>query len=145
MSKASDTAVEVLTNRKVLAGIAVVIIVYVLYKNGPRWWAQITRRDVGDTHGGPINDVRESELKALAEDAYRVIYGTPIIDGFTWSDRDAVFAQLLPINDGELRWAALYYENQLAEGISLRTDLSGEWYVGGVAEQLATRLSELNL
>lgn len=141
----ANTAVKVLTNRKVLIGVGIIILVLIVWKNYARWIAALKRRDQGEYDPLAQNSVRQAELKAMANDVHTALHSIIIFGGVTWSGREAIIERLLTINDAELRFVATYYQDQLNQGTSLAADLQDEMWTGTPTQQVLSRLSELNL
>lgn len=124
------------------------LVAWVIYRNGRRWWQQLTRRDEGNYQGqAPVasNPVREAELTKIAQDTYTALNSVLMIGGVTATGREWQLTQVLTLNDTELRWVAKRYE-QLANGSTLRRDLENEWMpFSDVDDRLIARLNQLAL
>lgn len=128
--------------------IVLLVILWMLYRNGKRWWAQLTTRDQGNYQGQPSvasNPARQAELERMAQDLYTALHSTLIIGGTTATGREWMLEQILVLNDTELRWVAQRYA-EITEGTSLRQDLEDEWMpMSDLDERLIAKLDQLAL
>lgn len=139
-------ALQLLVNPATWVVVALLIIVFVFWRNGRRWWANLTRQDRGNYAGQnrvQSNPAREAELQAMAREAYRVMHILIV----TGDQRERALADLLALNDTELRYVAVFYKNSVnPEGVSMRQDIDDEWMpFTDVDEKLIARLTQMAL
>src|SRR5690606_39122474 len=119
------------------------VAVLVLWRNGARWWASLTRRDRGNYANLPpvgANPVREAQLQDLAREIYTQLSGLP---GFS---REDVLNQANGLQDPELRYVANFYRTNVSpDGSTLKTDLQDEYFLGDIGDRLIAHLTQLAL
>lgn len=141
---------KILTNPRTWIGLAILMVAIAIYRNGPRWWQQLKRRDLGNYTGQePVKDnpAREAELQQMAADTYTALHSVLMLSGVTATGREFQLELLLGLNDTELRYVARYYENTAnPEGVSLKQDVNDEWMpFSDVKQRLVSRLNKLAL
>lgn len=128
--------------------LAAIVCAWLVYRNGRRWWAQLTNRDRGNYAGQSqvsANPAREAELEQMAQDVFVALNSTLMLGGVTATGREWTLERLLALNDTEIRWVAKRYA-ALAQGRSLRGDLENEWMpFSDVDERLIAKLQQLAL
>lgn len=139
------TAVDLLKKPSTWVVIVAIVLAVTVWRNGRRWWQQLTRRDQGNYAGQPSvpsNPARQGELQQLARDTYTVI--NSVSNPF---ERERVLERVVALNDTELRYVAKFYQSSISESAkSLREDVLSEWMpFTDVDERLVTRLNQLAL
>lgn len=141
-------AISIAGNWRTWAVIGTLLIAFLIYRNGRRWLAQITRRDEGNYEGQSsvnANAARKAELEKMAQDTYTVLNSTLMLGGVTATGREWQLEQLLALNDTELRWVARRYA-ELDDGISLKDAVDAEYMpFSNVDERLIVKLTQLAL
>lgn len=136
------------TDWRTWTALGMIMLGFLLWRNGKRWWQQMTTRDQGNYEGQESvtsNPVREGELKQMAQDTYTALNSTLMLGGTTATGREWQLERIYALNDTELRWVAKRYE-QLADGMTLHEDLDREFMpFTDVDERLIARLQQLAL
>lgn len=135
--------------KPIVIALVVLIALYLLNKNGRRWWTQLTRRDLGNYAGQSAveeNSARQAQLQAMAHDALAAMNSVLLVGGVTMTGREAMLERLLALNDTELRYVAVFYASISEDGTSLKNDVDDEYMpFSSVDEQLVARLNQLAL
>jgi len=137
-------------NVKVVGTVVALVLIFLLWRNGRRWWVQLTRTDAGNYSGQtPVesNPDRKAELNQLARDTFTAIHSTLFLGGVTPTGREWQLEKLLQLNDTELRYVAQYYQDHVnQDGTSLRQDITDEWMpMSDVKPRLIAKLTQLAL
>lgn len=145
-------------NVKVIGTIIGIILIFLVWKNGKRWWDQLTKQDKG--HYGALtsfedmqagqqqnNEARQAELEKFARDTFTALNSTLFIGGVTATGREYQLELLNALGDPELRFVAQFYEHTASStGQSLRQDIEEEFMPAtDVDERLIARLNQLAL
>lgn len=149
MSTPATAATKLLSNKWFWITLVVLIIALVVYKNGNRWWAQLTRRDQGNYAGQDAvehNSARAAELQQMARDANTAINSALFFGGVTATGREEALGKLLTLNHTEVRYVANFYKGISPNGTTLKNDVDDEEMpFSSVDEQLVALLNQLNL
>ena len=148
-------------NVKVIGTIVALVLIYIIWRNGARWWDEITRRDRGNYEGQPSvtggtpatpgnpagSPARQAELEKFARDTYAVLNSTLFLGGVTATGREFQLELLNALNDTELKYVATFYEHNVnTEGTSLRQDIEDEIMPAtDIDERLIARLVQMAL
>lgn len=122
--------------KEIIYGVIILIVLYIVKKN----WYKIQGifKPAAETNSGqPLTDQRKVALQLIATNLHKDIYETP------WTGHDYTpYAAALKLYDDELKYLADYYKIHLAQGVSLHTDISSQWYPFG--DEPAALLSKLS-
>lgn len=145
-------------NVKVIGTIVGLILIVLVWKNGKRWWEQLTKQDKGhyadltsfaEVQAGKeqANAARQAQLEKMAQDTFTALNSTLFLGGVTATGREYQLELLMALNDSELRYVAQFYEhNASSTGQSLRQDIEDEFMPAtDVDERLIARLNQLAL
>ncbi|MBS1939746.1 MAG: hypothetical protein JST38_02575 [Bacteroidetes bacterium] len=145
-------------NVKVIGTLMGLVLIVLVWKNGKRWWEQLTKQDKGHyadlTSFGEVqagneqaNQARQAQLEKMAQDTYTALNSTLMIGGVTATGREFQLELINALNDSELRYVAQFYEhNASSTGQSLKQDLDDEFMPAtDVDERLIARLNQLAL
>ncbi len=148
-------------NVKVVGTVVVLILVYIIWRNGKSWWDAITRQDKGNYEGQPPvtggvpstpgnpagSPARQAELEKFARDTYAALNSTLFFGGVTATGREFQLELLNALNDTELKYVATFYEHNVNEnGTSLRQDIDDEVMPAtDIDERLIARLVQMAL
>lgn len=145
-------------NVKVIGTIVGLILIVLVWKNGKRWWQQLTKQDKGhyadltsfaEVQAGKeqANAARQAQLEKMAQDTFTALNSTLFLGGVTATGREYQLELLMALNDSELRYVAQFYEhNASSTGQSLRQDIEDEFMPAtDVDERLIARLNQLAL
>lgn len=145
-------------NVKVIGTIVGLILIVLVWKNGKRWWEQLTKQDKGhyadltsfaEVQAGKeqANAARQAQLEKMAQDTFTALNSTLFLGGVTATGREYQLELLMVLNDSELRYVAQFYEhNASSTGQSLRQDIEDEFMPAtDVDERLIARLNQLAL
>ena len=134
---------KLLSNPYVIIALVIIALLLVLaiYRNGPRWWAQATKRDQGNYDNPRPNEEREAELKQLARDLYAAMDGASVSGGVA-----ELLQRAYGLNDTELRYVAEQFE-QIGDGDSLSVWIDDEVFSPweNIDSLVISRLSNMNL
>ena len=135
--------------KPIVVALLVLIAIYLVNKHGRRWWANITRRDLGNYAGQePVRDntARQAELQQMAHDALAAMHTVILVGGATYTGREAMLERLLQLNDTELRYVATFYASINEDGTSLKQDVDDEYMpFSSIDEELVGKLNQLAL
>ena len=145
-------------NVKVIGTIVGLILIVLVWKNGKRWWEQLTKQDKGhyadltsfaEVQAGKeqANAARQAQLEKMAQDTFTALNSTLFLGGVTATGREFQLELINALNDSELRYVAQFYEhNASSTGQSLKQDLDDEFMPAtDVDERLIARLNQLAL
>lgn len=145
-------------NVKVIGTIVGLILIVLVWRNGKRWWQQLTKQDKGhyadltsfaEVQAGKeqANAARQAQLEKMAQDTFTALNSTLFLGGVTATGREYQLELLMALNDSELRYVAQFYEhNASSTGQSLKQDLDDEFMPAtDVDERLIARLNQLAL
>lgn len=145
-------------NVKVIGTLMGLVLIVLVWKNGKRWWEQLTKQDKGhyadltsfaEVQAGKeqANAARQAQLEKMAQDTFTALNSTLFLGGVTATGREYQLELLMALNDSELRYVAQFYEhNASSTGQSLKQDLDDEFMPAtDVDERLIARLNQLAL
>lgn len=107
-----------------------------LYRNGTRWWYNITRVDRGNYEGHQLNAADRVRVEAIARELHRSI------NSWTNAGRTQAINRALALNDTELKYLADFYASINAGG-TLLTVLDNEWTLPDAGQELIARLIQI--
>lgn len=145
-------------NIKVIGTIVAIVLLVLVWRNGPRWWQLITKRDRGnygdltpysEVQAGKkqTNEARQAQLEQYARDTYKALNSILFIGGVTATGREYQLELINALGDPELRFVAQFYESSVSStGQSLRKDIEEELMPAtDIDERLIARLNQMAL
>jgi hypothetical protein len=101
----------------------------------------IKDRDYQVDETGNVIAVRKEEMENLAQKLYTEIYGW----GSWFNSDNDIYEEVYALNDQDLEFMAKYYKNYITRGNTLYEDITSEYVVSSINEQIAARLLALGL
>jgi hypothetical protein len=126
-------------NKRAIIIIIVIVILFLLYRKYGYVLGRLFKPATQNMSPEALTDVRKAQIESTIKDIKTDIYET------AWSGHDyAPYERLLGYYDNEIIYGADYYKNFLANGNTLHSDLSDQWFVwGDVNKRVLDKLNEL--